>query len=89
MTFNYEIAPPHLVERARMLDAVCRRRGVDLKAAALQFVLAHPAVGTVVPGAQSVPELEENFALVGQTIPGDVWAEMKAEGLIPADAVTP
>ena len=89
VTFNYEIAPLHLVERARMLDAVCRRHDVDLKAAALQFVLAHPAVGTVVPGAQSVPELEENFALVGQTIQGDVWAEMKAEGLIPADAVTP
>lgn len=89
VTFNYEIAPLHLVDQARRLDAVCRRHGVDLKAAALQFVLAHPAVGTVVPGAQSVQELEENFALVGQEIPGDVWAEMKSEGLIPADAPTP
>ena len=89
VTFNYEIAPQHLVEQARRLDAICRRYNVDLKAAALQFVLAHPAVGTVVPGAQSVPELEQNFALVGQEIPGDVWSEMKAEGLIPADAPTP
>ena len=60
-----------------------------MKAAALQFVLAHPAVGTVVPGAQSVAELEENFGLVGQEIPRDVWAEMRAEGLIPGDAPTP
>ena len=89
VTFDYEIAPQHLVDQARRLDAVCRRHDVDLKAAALQFVLAHPAVGTVVPGAQSVPEVEENFALVGQEIPGDVWAEMKAEGLIPQDAPTP
>lgn len=89
VTFDYEIAPQHLVEQARRLDAVCRRHDVDLKAAALQFVLAHPAVGTVVPGAQSVPELEENFALVGQEIPDDVWVEMKSEGLIPADAPTP
>ena len=44
VTFNYERAPEHLVEHARKLDAVCRRHGVDLKAAALQFVLAHPAV---------------------------------------------
>ena len=88
VTFNYEIAPQHLVDQARKLDAVCRRHGVDLKAAALQFVLAHPAVGTVVPGAQSVAELEENFGLVGQEIPGDVWSEMKAEGLIPGDAPT-
>ena len=89
VTFNYELAPQNLVDQARRLDAVCRRHGVDLKAAALQFVLAHPAVGTVVPGAQSVAELEENFGLVGQEIPGDVWAEMKAEGLIPGDAPTP
>ncbi len=89
VTFDYELAPQHLVDRARRLDTVCRRHGVDLKAAALQFVLAHPAVGTAVPGAQSVAELEENFGLVGQEIPGDVWAEMKAEGLIPRDAPTP
>ena len=89
VTFDYEIAPQHLVDQARRLDAVCRRHDVDLKAAALQFVLAHPAVGTVVPGAQSVSEVEENFVLVGQEIPGDVWAEMKAEGLIPEDAPTP
>ena len=89
VTFNYEIAPQHLVERARRLDAICRRHNVDLKAAALQFVLAHPAVATVVPGAQSVSELEQNFALVGQDIPGEVWSEMKAEDLIPADAPTP
>ena len=89
VTFNYEIAPQHLVDQARRLDAVCRRHGVDLKAAALQFVLAHPAVATVVPGAQSVPEIDQNFDLVGREIPEDVWAEMKAEGLVPSDAPTP
>ena len=89
VTFNYEPAPDHLVEQARRLDAVCRRHGVDLKAAALQFVLAHPAVATVVPGAQSIEELEQNFALVGEEIPDDVWSEMKAEELIPGDAPTP
>ena len=89
VTFNYELAPQHLVDRARRLDAICRRHNVDLKAAALQFVLAHPAVATAVPGAQSVPELEENLEMVAQEIPEDVWSEMKAEGLIPADAPTP
>ena len=89
VTFNYELAPQHLVDQARRLDAICRRHNVDLKAAALQFVLAHPAVATAVPGAQSVPELEENLEMVAQEIPEDVWSEMKAEGLIPADAPTP
>ena len=89
VTFDYEIAPQHLVEQARKLDAACRRHDVDLKAAALQFVLAHPAVATVVPGAQSADEVEQNFALVGQDIPNDLWSEMKTEGLIPSDAPTP
>ena len=89
VTFDYEIAPEDLVEKARKLDAVCRRHGVDLKAAALQFVLAHPAVAAVIPGAQSVAEVEQNFELVGAQIPADVWSEMKAEGLIPEDAPTP
>ena len=89
VTFDYEIAPEHLVEKARRLDAVCRRHGVDLKAAALQFVLAHPAVASAIPGAQSVAEVEQNFELVSAEIPGDVWSEMKVEGLIPADAPTP
>ena len=88
VAFDYEIAPPHLVDQARRLDAICRRHEVDLKAAALQFVLAHPTVATVIPGAQSVSELEENFALVRQEIPGDVWLEMKSQGLIAADATT-
>ena len=89
VTFDYELAPQHLVERAKRLDAICRRHGVDLKAAALQFVLAHPAVGTAIPGAQSVDEVEQNFALVSQSIPQDVWTEMKSEQLIPSDAPTP
>ena len=89
VTFNYEKAPENLVQQARRLDAICRRHEVDLKAAALQFVLAHPAVATVIPGAQSVHELEHNFALVQHEIPSDVWAEMRTEGLIPANAPTP
>ena len=77
------------LRRRRRLDAVCKRHGVDLKAAALQFVLAHPAVASVIPGAQSVAEVEQNFELIGTEIPGEVWSEMKAEGLIPEDAPTP
>ena len=88
VTFEYEVAPPFLVDQARELDAVCRRHGVDLKAVALQYVLSHPAVGAVIPGAQSVSEVEENFALVGEEIPADVWLELKSERLIPEDAPT-
>ncbi len=89
VTFDYELAPRHLVQKARRLDDICKRHKVDLKAAALQFVMAHPAVASVIPGAQSIPEMEQNIAAVRREIPKAVWAEMKSEGLIPADAPTP
>ena len=89
VTFDYEQAPAHLVEQARNLTDICVAHGVDLKAAALQFVLAHPAVATAVPGAQSTDELEQNIAMVQQDIPSAVWSDMRSAGLIPDNAPTP
>jgi D-threo-aldose 1-dehydrogenase len=89
VTFNYEQAPAHLVDHARKLTEICVAHGVDLKAAALQFVLAHPAVATAIPGAQSVAELEQNVAMVQQEIPAALWSDMRSAGLIPDEAPTP
>ena len=89
VTFDYEQAPDILLDRARKLTAICVAHGVDLKAAALQFVLAHPAVATAIPGVQSVAELEQNIALVQQEIPAGLWSDMRSAGLIPDAAPTP
>ena len=89
VTFDYEPAPAELIDHAKRLKAVSDRHGVDLKAAALQYVLAHPAVASVIPGAQSVAELEQNIAMVRAEIPDMLWSDLKSEGLIPPDAVTP
>ena len=87
--FNYQQAPSEWIERARGLKAVCDRHKVDLRAAALQFPLAHPAVATVIPGAASPAQLEENAQLLRAEIPAEVWLELKHEGLLPVDAPTP
>lgn len=89
VSFNYEPAPLDLIEKARRLTAICDHHSVDLKAAALQFVLAHPAVATVIPGAQTVGELEQNVALVQKHIPSGLWQDMRGEGFIPPEAPTP
>jgi D-threo-aldose 1-dehydrogenase len=89
VSFEYQPAPPEIVEQARRLKAVCDRHQVDLKAAALQFVLAHPAVATTVPGAAVVSELEDNIRLCQEEIPVSLWAELKAERLLPDTAPTP
>jgi D-threo-aldose 1-dehydrogenase len=89
VTFDYQQAPDKLVEQARRLTEICVSHGVDLKAAALQFVLAHPAVATAVPGAQSIAELEQNIAMAQQEIPAAMWSDMRTAKLLPDDAPTP
>ena len=59
------------------------------KAAALQFILAYPAIASVIPGTRSVAELEENVALVEFPIPGELWADLEQDGLIAARAPAP
>jgi D-threo-aldose 1-dehydrogenase len=87
--FNYQQAPPEWIDKARALKAVCDRHGVDLKAAALQFPLAHPAVACVIPGAATPQQVEQNVALIRAEIPAQLWVELAHEGLIPEDAPTP
>ena len=60
-----------------------------MRAAALQFPLAHPAVAAVIPGAATPDQVVQNVDLIRTEIPAGMWSEMKAEGLIPADAPTP
>ena len=88
-TYFYQQTPPEVLDKARKIKSVCDRHGVPLKAAALQFGLAHPAVAATIPGAQTASEVEENFRMVGHSIPTDLWAELRREGLIPEEAPTP
>ena len=89
LSFNYQQAPSEWVEKARALKRVCDRHGVDMRAAALQFPLAHPAVAAVIPGAATPDQVVQNVDLIRTEIPVGMWSELKAEGLIPADAPTP
>ena len=88
-TYFYDEAPTDVLDRARAIQAVCGRHGVPLKAAALQFGLAHPAVASTIPGGRSPEEVEENVRMAEYDIPDGLWAELKEEGLIPREAPTP
>ena len=87
--YNYAPAPQTIIERVRKIEAVCKEYGVPMKAAALQFVLAHPAIPTNIPGTRTREHLDENLALIGLPIPGEFWAAMKKAGLIRENAPTP
>ena len=84
--YNYAPAAPEILEKTRRIDEVCRRHGVPLAAAALQFPLGHPAVAAIIPGAAHPGEVEQNLAHLRTDIPADLWAELKAAGLLHPDA---
>jgi D-threo-aldose 1-dehydrogenase len=88
-TYNYSAAPPEIVAKVRRLQAVCDRHHVPLAAAALQFVLAHPLVVTVIPGSQTLAEHNQNVAALDVRIPAALWDELKAEKLIHSSSPTP
>lgn len=88
-TFNYKAAAPEMVARAQAIAAVCARHDVDLKAAALQFCAAHPAVAAIIPGPRTAAEATQNAEMMVQPIPPALWMELKAEELLPHDAPVP
>jgi len=87
--FNYEPATQAWLEKAQRIEAVCERHAVPLKAAAIQFPLGHPAVVSVLVGSRSVAEAEENAAMLAFPIPAELWAELRAEGLLGPHVPTP
>ncbi len=87
--FNYAPAAPDIVARVAAVETLCAAHGVPLKAAALQFPRAHPAVACVLAGARSAAELDENLAMSAQPIPAALWRDLRSAGLIAADAPVP
>ncbi|MDQ6435004.1 aldo/keto reductase [Mesorhizobium sp. LHD-90] len=86
--YNYSEAPQEILDRVTRIEAVCKRHGVRLIEAALQFPLSHPSVVSVIPGGQRVAEVESNRALVETKVPASLWADLKAENLLRKDAPT-
>jgi len=87
--YRYHEAPPDILNRARKIDAICKQHGVPLKAVAIQFIFGHPTVATVIPGTRSPDRLEENYRMMQVRIPGELWSDLKSEGLIPAETPIP
>ncbi|RXH21721.1 MULTISPECIES: aldo/keto reductase [Bradyrhizobium] len=87
--FNYQDADASLVARAQELDALCRKHGTELKAAALQFCMAHPAVTVAVMGARNAAEVADNIAMSELAVPPAFWQELRARKLVDARAPLP
>ncbi|HEY0870886.1 MAG TPA: aldo/keto reductase, partial [Acidothermaceae bacterium] len=89
VTYDYGQAPRDVIERAARIADICAGHGVDVRAAALQFPVAHRAITTVVIGARSRDEVEQNTQYAGAVIPSQLWDDLRNEGLLRADAPVP
>jgi D-threo-aldose 1-dehydrogenase len=87
--YNYQDAPPDILAKVARIERVCQAHGVALPDAALHFALGHPAVASVVLGAQSPQEVERNVAGLFKMVPAALWADLKAERLLGANAPVP
>ena len=87
--FDYAPAPGDIVAKVAAIEAVCTRHHVPLRAAALQFTAAHPAVATELAGARSASEVIDLVAMRHLPIPAQFWVELRDRGLVPAAAPMP
>lgn len=88
-TFAYRPAEAPVLERTARIASMCERHGVPIGAAALQFVLANPAIRTVLIGPGSVAELDANLAAATMPIPDALWADLADAGIIAHDCPRP
>ena len=87
--YNYSPAPKAILDRVRDIEAVCRRHKVKLSEAALAFPLGHAAVVSVIPGAVKPEQVRMNVKTLAAKIPKALWRDLKAQGLLRAEAPTP
>jgi D-threo-aldose 1-dehydrogenase len=87
--YNYGPAPDEVKDRVRRIQQICKSFKVSLPEAALRFPLGHPAVVSVIAGAQRASEVRRNAEMMNAKIPAALWRALKSEGLVREDAPTP
>lgn len=87
--FDYGAAPAEWRARVAEVEDLCEAMGVPLRAAALQFPLAHPAIEIVLLGARSVAEWLDGASMLAHPIPAEFWHGLRDRGLLPAGAPLP
>ncbi len=78
--YDYAPAPPGALARVRRIAEVCASYDVPVAAAALRYVLRHPAVTAAVIGARSPDEIRADAGYLDWPMPEALWADLAALG---------
>ena len=76
--YMYQDAPQSMLTRARQMEAICKRYGVPLGAAALQFSLRDRRITSTIVGISRPERLTETIVLAEYPIPAELWGELEA-----------
>ncbi|MFE0648440.1 aldo/keto reductase [Streptomyces sp. NPDC059534] len=87
--FEYQKAPAEVIERVAKLKALTDKHHISIKAAALQFSLAHPATAAVIPGATRPSRIAEDTTALDEAIPAAFWTDLRSAGLVSPAAPLP
>lgn len=87
--FEYDRIPEEVHREAERLRLLGEQFGVDIRAAALQFCLAHPVVQSVIPGSATPTRPAQYVSLLEARIPVEFWQALREQGLVPEDAPLP
>lgn len=87
--FEYQKASPQVMAKVEQIKRIAAAYNVDVKAAALQFSLANPAVAAVIPGASKPGRIAEDVAALSAVIPEGFWQAMREAKLVSERAPLP
>ncbi|HET8844834.1 MAG TPA: aldo/keto reductase [Ktedonobacteraceae bacterium] len=87
--YKYAPASPALLARVRQMEEICARYQVPLSAAAIQFSLAHPAVTSVLLGAETPAEVTANQTALLTALPPALWEEFRQARVLPETVPIP
>lgn len=83
-TYDYKPVDDFRWQKAQQIRSVCESHGIDLRAAALQYPLLHPAVVSVIPGMWRMDEVRTSLELAQRPIPAALWVDLQQQGLVRA-----
>ncbi|WP_337133995.1 aldo/keto reductase [Priestia megaterium] len=87
--FEYQKASSDIMAKVEKIKAIADRHQISIKAAAVQFSLANPAVAAVIPGASRPERIAEDKAALNTAIPAAFWEEMGEQKLVAPHAPLP
>ncbi|QTL48286.1 MULTISPECIES: aldo/keto reductase [Priestia] len=87
--FEYQKASSDIMAKVEKIKSIADRHQISIKAAAVQFSLANPAVAAVIPGASRPERIAEDKAALNTVIPAAFWEEMREQQLVAAHAPLP